>query len=410
MEESKLHKEAIPFSPPRIDEASIAEVVDTLLSGWITTGPKTKLFERKLASYCNVRRVICLNSATAAMEMALRWYGIGPGDEVIIPSYTYCATANVILHVGARPVMVDSKEDFNISPDGIRSAITARTKAIVPVDIGGYPCDYDEIWEIIKDPRIKALFQPKNEKEQRLGRIMLLADAAHSIGAKYKGQKSGSLADASAFSFHAVKNLTTAEGGALCLNLPEDFDCESIYNELNTQSLHGQSKDALSKMQVGAWKYDVRKAGFKCNMTDINASLGLVELSRYQENLDKRKAIFSVYNSIFSKSDSFILPPMQSSNKVSSYHLYLLRIKGINEEQRDKIIHEISRDNIAVNVHFIPLPLLSQYRELGYKMKDFPSAYSNFACEISLPVYFDLSESNAIRVANSVLAALEKVV
>ncbi|MEM7162179.1 MAG: DegT/DnrJ/EryC1/StrS family aminotransferase, partial [Bacteroidota bacterium] len=399
----------IPFSPPRIDEESIAEVVDTLRSGWITTGPKTKLFEKKLEEYCEVRRVLCLNSATAAMEMALRWYGIGPGDEVIIPAYTYCATANVVVHVGAKPVMVDCDEDFNISLDQIKSHISSKTKAIVPVDIGGYPCDYDEIYAILKDPEIKSLFQAKNEKEEKLGRIMLLADAAHSIGAEYKGKKSGALADASAFSFHAVKNLTTAEGGALCLNLPEEFDTDQIYRELNTLSLHGQSKDAFSKMQVGAWKYDVSRAGYKCNMTDINASLGLVELGRYQENLEKRKEIFSIYNSLFSDRDQFLLPPIKSAEKETSYHLYLLRVRGVSEDQRNAIIQEIAEENIAVNVHFIPLPLLSQYKRLGYDIVNYPKAYANYACEISLPVYFNLSSESALRVGRSVIAAVKKV-
>jgi len=410
MDESKAHKKPIPFSPPRIDEESIAEVVDTLRSGWITTGPKTKEFEKRITSYCGAKKTICLNSATAAMEMALRWYGIGEGDEVIIPAYTYCATANVVLHSGAKPVMVDvNEDDFNISINAIKAAITNKTKAIVPVDIAGYPCDYDELYDLVNSAEIRDKFQAKNDLERKLGRIMILADAAHSFGAVYKGRTSGSLADASAFSFHAVKNLTTAEGGALVFNLDDSFNLEEIYSEINTMSLHGQSKDAFFKMQIGAWRYDVKQAGYKCNMTDIHASLGLVELNRYDENLKRREEIVKSYSNSFGKKNHFQLPLFESDEKKSSFHLYLLRIKNISEAQRDEIIQKISEDKIAVNVHFIPLPELSQYKDLGYMISDYPIAYRNYSCEISLPVYYDLSDDDMDRIINSVNNAVDTI-
>ena len=411
MPEIKSDKAFIPFSPPRIDESSIAEVIDTLRSGWITTGPKTKTFEKKIENFIGGGKVLCLNSATACMEMILRWYGIGPGDEVIIPAYTYCATANVVDHAGATIRMVDvNRHDFNISVKSIRNAITSRTKAIVPVDIAGMPCDYDEIFAIVNDPEIKSLFNPKNDKEEAFGRIMVLADSAHSFGATYKGRSTGMLADASAFSFHAVKNLTTAEGGALVLNLPDGFDTELIYKELNTDSLHGQSKDALAKQQLGAWRYDVKRAGHKCNMTDIAASLGLVEIERYKENLERRAEIFEKYNSTLSAQDWAEVPHLTDSHKKSSYHLYMLRIKGITESQRDEIINEIAKENIAVNVHFIPIPELSYYKEQGFKMNDFPNSYDCYTSEISLPVYFNLKNSQVDRIIDATINAVEKVI
>lgn len=400
----------IPFSPPRIDDKIIAEVVDTLKSGWITTGPKTKLFEKRLVEYTGAKSVLCVNSATAGLEIALRWLGIGNGDEVIVPAYTYCATANVVVHCGAKPVMVDvNADDFDISVANIRKAITSRTKAIMPVDIAGMPCDYDEIMSLVKSDEVKKLFVPNNDIQSKLGRIMVIADASHSIGAKYKGRRSGSLADVSVFSFHAVKNLTTAEGGAACFNLPVPFDNEEIYKYLCVLSLHGQNKDALAKTK-GSWKYDVITAGYKMNMTDIMASMGLVELARYDEDiLVKRKKIFDFYSSQFANDSRFELPIYETEDKCTSYHVYLLRVKGIDEEQRNEIIRHIMAHEVSVNVHFQPLPLLSFYKSLGYRIDDYPQSYNNYSCEISLPVYYDLNDEQMQTVVVAVKQSVKEV-
>ena len=332
----------IPFSPPRIDDKIINEVVAALKSGWITTGPRTKQFEKDITAYTGCKSTIAVNSWTMGMQVLLHWWGIGEGDEVIIPAYTYCASANVIFHSGATPVMVDINEgDFNLNLEKVKAAITPKTKAIMAVDIGGLPADYIELMELINEEQVKAQFSPKNEKQEKLGRILLLSDSAHSFGAKYKGKRSGSLADISSFSFHAVKNLTTAEGGALCFNLPESFDNDEVYKEFNTKILHGQNKDALAKTQKGNWKYDVIEPGFKCNMTDIQAAIGLVELGRYQENLDRRKEIFDQYFDAFSQEEWANNPIYETETKTSSYHLYMLRINGATEQQRDEIMQEI---------------------------------------------------------------------
>lgn len=398
----------VPFSPPRIDDLIIHEVVQALQSGWITTGPKTKEFERQLATYCDISHVLCLNSASAGLELILHWFGIGAGDEVIIPAYTYAATANVIIHCGATPVMVDVNNDFNISVEAIKKAITPRTKVIIPVDIGGFPCDYDEINSLVKEPTIRQLFSPSTDEQQQLGRILVLSDAAHSIGAVYKGKKSGKLTDISVFSFHAVKNLTTAEGGAICLNLPSPFVLDEVYKTLSIKSLHGQTKDALSKMQLGNWRYDIVEAGFKCNMTDVLAAIGMVELSRYEADmLKKRKEIFQAYTRAFQQYEQFIIPPFETETKTSSYHVYLLRIKNITEKERDEIITRIFDREVAVNVHFVPLPLFTFYKKLGYKIEDYPMAYQNYVAEISLPVYYDLTEEQLQWVIESVLQAVQ---
>ncbi|MEX2380126.1 MAG: DegT/DnrJ/EryC1/StrS aminotransferase family protein [Vicingaceae bacterium] len=399
----------IPFSPPKIYQEIIDEVVDTLKSGWITTGPKTKKLEQNLVEYTGAQKVICLNSATIGMELILRWFGVKEGDEVILPAYTYCATANVVLHCGAKPVMVDVKADFNIDLDEVKSKITSRTKAIIPVDIGGYPCDYDQLNALIRSEEVKSLFKAENEEQKQLGRILLMADAAHSLGAKYKGKKLGREADATVFSFHAVKNLTTAEGGAVALNFPGPFDNEEIYKRLNMKSLHGQSKDALAKT-VGNWRYDVSEAGYKANMTDILASLGLVELQRYDsETIPRRKEIVNQYFEAFKSEKWAELPCFKTEEKESSYHLFMLRINGISESQRDAIIDEIFKQEVSVNVHFQPLPLLSLYKGLGYQMKDYPVAFNNYHREISLPVYYDLSDENVKTVVDAVKNAVHKV-
>ena len=359
----------IPFSPPRIDDKIVAEVSEALRSGWITTGPRTKKFEQKIAEYVDVPRVVCLNSGSAGLELALRWYGVQEGDEVIVPAYTYCATANVVVHCGAKPVMVDVRNDFNIDVNQIKGAITEKTKAIIPVDIAGYPCDYDEINRIVNDPEVKSKFQARTPEQEKLGRILVLSDAAHSIGAEYKHKKTGSLCDLTVFSFHAVKNLTTAEGGAICIALPEPFDVDEIYSKLVIKSLHGQTKDALTKTKPGNWRYDVVEPGHKCNMTDVLASIGLVELERYEQDmLVKRKEIFDTYSAAFSQYDIFEVPEYESGNKKSSYHVYPLKIKGITEEQRDLLIQKIAEQGVGVNVHFIPLPMLTAYKSRGYRI------------------------------------------
>ncbi len=394
----------IPFSPPRIDEKIIAEVTEALRSGWITTGQRTKKLEQKVAEYVNVPKVVCLNSASAGLELVLRWFGVSEGDEVIVPAYTYCATANVVVHCGATPVMVDVNTDFNINVENIRKAITPKTKVIIPVDIAGFPCDYDEINALVQDINIQKMFQPRTDEQKMLGRILVLSDAAHSVGAEYKGKRTGSLCDITVFSFHAVKNLTTAEGGAICLNLPEPFNHDEIYKTLCTKSLHGQNKDALAKTQLGNWRYDVTEAGYKCNMTDILAAIGLVEIERYNEDmLVKRKAIFDAYSEAFSKYDCFEIPVYETPDKTSSYHVYPLRIKGITEEKRDQLMQKIFEQEVTVNVHFIPLPMLTVYKNKGYKIADYPVTYDNYSREISLPVYYDLTDEQLAKVIESVI-------
>lgn len=402
----------IPFSPPHIDDKIIDEVVDTLKSGWITTGPKTKEFERRLTAYCGNKATVAVNSNTFGMEIMLRWFGVGAGDEVIIPAYTYCATANVIVHCGAKPVMVDvNEDDLNISVENIKKAITSKTKAIIPVDLGGMPCDYDEIYSLINSGEIKSLFAPTTEEQRMLGRILVLSDSAHSIGGEYKGRKTGSLADVSVFSFHAVKNLITAEGGGIALNLPEPFDNEALYKYLCVYILHGQDKDALAKTKIGAWRYDVVVNGYKGNMTDIHASIGLVELGRYDEDiLPYRKHIFDQYQNAFSKYSWAEVPVYETADKKSSYHLYCLRIKDITEAQRDEIIQRIFNQGVSVNVHYQPLPLLTAFKNLGYKMEDYPVSYENYSREITLPVWYGLDEEKVNQVINAVVASVEEVI
>lgn len=420
----------IPFSPPRIDERTVKAVEEVLRSGWITTGPRTKEFERRLAAYCGVDRVIALNSWTNAAELVLRWYGVGPGDEVIVPAYTYCATANIVMHVGAKPVMVDVLDDFTIDPEAVRKAMTVRTKCIIPVDVGGLPARVDEIVRIAT--HACHLFTPKvnlrvagSNPQMRLGRALVLSDAAHSFGAKIGGRPVGSQADITGFSFHAVKNLTTAEGGALAFNLPEPFDHEEVYAYFNTLSLHGQNKDALAKNQPGAWRYDVAFPGYKCNMTDIQAAIGLVELDRYDsETIPRRRAICDRYNRAFKDDSRFVLPvfetkgdpaspqgpagakPFAQPGCRSSYHLYMLRIAKATEEQRDAIIAGIAKRGVSVNVHFIPMPMLSFYKAQGYPIADFPSTYRQYSREISLPVYYDLTDQQVGVVVKAVKEAV----
>ena len=401
----------IPFSPPRIDQKVIDEVVDTLKSGWITTGPKTKEFERRLTAYCGNKATLAVNSNTVGLEVVLRWFGVQEGDEVIVPAYTYCATANVIVHCGAKPVMVDvNADDFDVCLEKVREAITDKTKVIMPVDLGGMPCAYGELFELVEAEDVKTLFQAKTEEQGKLGRILILSDSAHSIGAEYKGRKAGCLADVSVFSFHAVKNLTTAEGGAIMLNLPEPFDNEEVYRYLCTYTLHGQNKDALAKTKKGAWRYDVLVSGFKGNMTDIMASIGLVELSRYEDDtLHYRKCIYDQYTDAFARYGWAELPIYETEDRKSSYHVYCLRVKGISEQQRDEIIQRIFDKDVSVNVHFQPLPLLSAFKNKGYKIEDYPVAYDNYCREISLPVWYGLSEEMVKTVIDAVICSVEEV-
>ncbi|MCC6372998.1 MAG: DegT/DnrJ/EryC1/StrS aminotransferase family protein [Bacteroidia bacterium] len=400
----------IPFSPPRIDDKICDEVVAALKSGWITTGPRTKNFEKKITEYCGNKNTLCLNSATAGLEIMLRWFGVGPGDEVIVPAYTYSATANVVVHCGARVVFVDvNPHDFNISVNEIEKAITEKTKVILPVDFGGFPCDFNELNALVLKHKNK--FVAASANQQLLGRILILSDAAHSFGASYHGKKTGALTDVSVFSFHAVKNLTTAEGGAVALNLPEPFDNKAVYDALCISTLHGQNKDALAKTQKGNWKYDIVEAGYKCNMTDLTAAIGLIELERYEnDTLIRRKHMVDLYNQLLGADARFELPVFDTDTKHSSYHLYPLRIKNISEAQRDAIMQEIFNKDVSVNVHFMPVPATSFYKSLGYNVNLYPVTLDNFRREISLPVFYNLSDDNVNTVVDAVSDAVNKVV
>lgn len=403
----------IPFSPPRIDEDIIAEVTAAMRSGWITTGPRTRQFEKMLCEFNQNPATLCVNSATAGLELALRWFGVGPGDEVIVPAYTYCATANVVLHCGATPVMLDICPDtFNIDVSQIEEKISACTKCIIPVDIAGLPADYNKIYEIITHEKVQRKFTARNANQRKLGRILVLADAAHSLGALYHGKPTGSLCDITVFSFHAVKNLTTAEGGAIAFNLPEPFSNSEVYKYCNVLGLHGQNKDALEKTQGKAnWKYDIMMPGYKTNMTDIQAAMGLVELKRYKnDTLNKRKQIFEHYHNYFGNRNWAILPISHTPQCESSYHVYMLRIRDIDEQTRDALIHEIFSLGVSVNVHFQPLPLLSAFKYLGYRIDDFPVAYGNYCNEISLPVYYDLNSELCSTVCEAVAEAYKRIV
>ncbi len=402
----------IPFSPPRIDQKIIDEVNAALKSGWITTGPRTKLFEKKITEYCGNKSTVALNSATAGLELILRWFGVGEGDEVILPAYTYCATANVVIHCGATPVFVDvNAHDFNISTREIEKAITSRTKVIMPVDFAGFPCDYDQINALVSRKDIADTFISKTEEQEKLGRILVLSDAAHSFGAHYKGKATGSLTDVSVFSFHAVKNLTTAEGGAVAFNLPEPFDNNELYTKFCVTSLHGQNKDALAKTQKGNWRYDVVEAGYKCNMTDLSAAIGLIEIERYKnDTLIKRKAIFDAYRDAFSAYSWAEIPIYETEEKMTSYHLFPLRIKGVTEAQRDEIIKNIFDEDVSVNVHFIPVPMLSFYTNMGYNVKNYPVTWDNYSREISLPVFYELTDEQVKRVIMAVIKSVNLVI
>lgn len=400
----------IPFSPPYIDETIIDEVVDSLRSGWITTGPKVKALENEIKRFTGTKEVLCVNSWTSGAIMMLKWWGVKEGDEVIVPAYTYCATALAVMHAGAKPVMVDSGDDFNISVEAIREAITSRTKAIIPVDIAGFPCDYNAIMKLVNEQEISAMFKPETENQRKLGRILVLNDAAHSLGAWYEtGMRTGSETDIAIFSLHAVKNITTAEGGAICLNLPAPFDNEELYKELRQMSLNCQTKDAFSKSKAGGWRYDIVGFGMKINMADVNAAIGLAQIRQYNSLLQERKRIFEMYNSAFSKTDWAITPPQKLNGRETSYHIYALRIKSFTEGMRDTMIEEIAKKDVAVNVHFIPMPMLSFFKEMGYDINNYPQAYENYKCEISLPIYPQLTNDQVNFIIDTVIEAYEKV-
>ena len=385
-------KRNILFSPPDISELEIKEVTETLKSGWITTGPKTKEFERKIADYCNVNRAVCLNSQTACAEMALRILGIGEGDEVIVPAYTYTASASVVYHVGAKVVFVDvQKDSLEINYEELEKAITEKTKAIIPVDLAGIPCDYDRIFSILENK--KSLFKPNNEIQKSIGRVAVCADAAHAFGATLKGKKIGSIADFTSFSFHAVKNLTTAEGGALTWKTVPGIDDEEIYHQFQLYSLHGQNKDALAKTKLGAWEYDIKGTWYKCNMTDVHAGIGLAQLSRYDEILKRRKEIITRYDNAF-RSLGVQTLNHYTENHQSSGHLYITRVPNITLEQRQEIIVKMAEAGIACNVHYKPLPMMTAYINLGFDIKDYPNSYEQFKNEITLPLHTCLTDED----------------
>jgi len=396
----------IPFSPPDITEWEIEEVANALRSGWITTGPRTKELERQVAAYCGTERAVCLNSQTACAEMAMHVLGIGPGDEVIVPAYTYTATASVVYHVGAKIVMIDCQPgSLEMDYELVEAAITGNTKAIIPVDLAGIPCDYDRLYQIVEKKR--ELFCPTSEVQKALGRIAIMADTAHSFGARRNGKPAGCLADFSSFSFHAVKNLTTAEGGALTWRNISGIDNEAIYKQLQLLSLHGQSKDALAKTKLGAWEYDIVGPWYKCNMTDVAAAIGLSQLKRYDSMLARRKEIIGRYDAALKPLGVEMLDHYNEKHQ-SSGHLYLSRIPGITLEQRNEIIIKMAERGIACNVHYKPLPMHSAYKNLGFDIKDYPNAYAHFANEISLPLHTCLTDEQVRYVTDNYTEILKE--
>jgi dTDP-4-amino-4,6-dideoxygalactose transaminase len=391
----------VPFSRPLLDTAVINEVNDCLLNtGWLTSGPKVLELESEIRLLTGAPAVLCVNSWTSGAMLMLRWFGVGPDDEVIVPAYTYAATALCALNIGAKVVLVDVRDDFNMDPEKIRAAITPRTKAIIPVDIGGWMADYEAIFALLNTPEVQAKFQPNTPNQVKMGRILVLADAAHSIGAQYKGRMSGLCADATVFSFHSVKNITTGEGGAVCLNLPASFDHAAEYSFLKAFSLNGQTKSAFEKNQPGAWRYDIIAQGLKANMPDLCAAVGLAQIRRYQsELLPERIRIFEQYQAELGQLDWAILPTLRDEfGSHSSAHLFMLRVAGADENQRDKFIQRISEQGVGVNVHYLPLPMLTLFKNLGYRMEDYPNAFKLYQREISLPIYNGLREDQRMYV------------
>ncbi len=396
----------IKFSPPDISQSEIDQVVDALKSGWITTGPKTKEFERRIAEYCGVSKAVCLNSATAGLELVLRILGVGEGDEVITSAYTYTASASVVEHVGAKLVLCDTAKDgYEMDYDQLATLITAKTKVIIPVDIAGKVCDYDQLWKIVESK--KDMFNPQGDIQKAIGRIVLLADCAHSFGASRKGVMAGAIADFSSFSFHAVKNLTTAEGGAVTWRDIQGIDDEWLYKQFMLWSLHGQSKDALAKTQIGAWEYDIVMCGQKCNMTDIMAGIGLAQLDRYQGLLARRREIIERYDKAFEG----IAQPVAHFGEdwASSGHLYLANVYGITEQQRNDIIIEMAKRGIATNVHYKPLPMFTAYKALGFDIANYPNAHARYTREVTLPLHTLLSDEEVEYIIHNFVECVEKV-
>ena len=403
-----MKKYNIPFSPPDISDGEINEVMDTLKSGWITTGPKTKELERRLSEFTNTPKTVCLNSATAALELTLRVLGIGEGDEVIVPAMTYTASCSVIYHVGAKAVIVDIAEDSHeMDYAALANAITENTKAVIPVDLAGIPCDYDKIFEVVESK--KHLFKANSEYQEKLGRVAVVADGAHALGSTYKGKEIGSVADFTTFSFHAVKNFTTAEGGSVTWKENENFDNEELYREYQIYSLHGQTKDALAKTKAGSWEYDIVIPGYKCNLTDIAASIGLVQLDRYPKLLERREDIISQYNKGF---EGTIITALSHSSEdyKSCGHLYITHVEGATFEQRGEIIVKMAERGISCNVHYKPLPLLTAYKNLGFNIENYPNAYNYYVKEITLPLHTRLSDEDVAVIISNFKEIVEEVV
>ena len=403
-----MKKYNIPFSPPDISDGEINEVIDTLKSGWITTGPKTKELERRLSEFTNTPKTVCLNSATAALELTLRVLGIGEGDEVIVPAMTYTASCSVIYHVGAKAVIVDISEDSHeMDYAALADAITENTKAVIPVDLAGIPCDYDKIFEVVENK--KHLFKANSEYQEKLGRVAVVADGAHALGSTYKGKEIGSMADFTTFSFHAVKNFTTAEGGSVTWKKNENFDNEELYREYQIYSLHGQTKDALAKTKAGSWEYDIVIPGYKCNLTDIAASIGLVQLDRYPKLLERREDIISQYNKGFEGTRITALSHSSEDYK-SCGHLYITHVEGATFEQRGEIITKMAERGISCNVHYKPLPLLTAYKNLGFNIENYPNAYNYYVKEITLPLHTRLSDEDVAVIIENFKEIVEEVV
>ena len=403
-----MKKYNIPFSPPDISDGEINEVMDTLKSGWITTGPKTKELERRLSEFTNTPKTVCLNSATAALELTLRVLGIGEGDEVIVPAMTYTASCSVIYHVGAKAVIVDIAEDSHeMDYAALANAITENTKAVIPVDLAGIPCDYDKIFEVVESK--KHLFKANSEYQEKLGRVAVVADGAHALGSTYKGKEIGSVADFTTFSFHAVKNFTTAEGGSVTWKENENFDNEELYREYQIYSLHGQTKDALAKTKAGSWEYDIVIPGYKCNLTDIAASIGLVQLDRYPKLLERREDIISQYNKGFEGTRITALSHSSEDYK-SCGHLYITHVEGATFEQRGEIIVKMAERGISCNVHYKPLPLLTAYKNLGFNIENYPNAYNYYVKEITLPLHTRLSDEDVAVIISNFKEIVEEVV
>ncbi len=402
------NKMNIPFSPPDISEAEIAEVADALRSGWITTGPKTKLLEKKVAEWVGTPKCVCLNSQTACAEVSLRILGVGPGDEVITTAYTYTASASVICHVGATIVMVDCQKDsLEMDYDALEAAITEKTKAIIPVDLGGIPCDYDRIFSIVE--RKKDIFKPANEIQDKLCRVAIVADAAHAFGAQWHGKMIGEVADFTNYSYHAVKNFTTAEGGAMVWKHIDGIDDETIYKQAQLLSLHGQSKDALAKTQLGAWEYDIVGTWYKCNMTDVVAAIGLAQFERYPAMLERRKEIIGKYDAAFKAIGVEVLEHY-TDEYVSSGHLYITRVPGVTDQQRREIIIKMAEAGVACNVHYKPLPMHTAYKNLGFDIKDFPNAYKHYENEITLPLHTKLTDEEVEYVIETYCAIVKEYI